>query len=197
MAPLFHQSFDGFSNHYFVQITYHILNRQMAFLCCVSLNVFSIDQFAKMPCHACNKKMAYLLYGSLHAFQFLAWLCVYDLSQIEQVNDFPPLWTFSCVVKEWSRTNYFSQLGQGKGFSPVWILSCLFNVWKWNVTFGASKWPLSCVSHVMFLKLTFVFKRLVTFGKSKHLPPSVNPFRNRHSVFPQRSDKCKIAHEKD
>ena len=68
MAPLFHQSFDGFSNHYFVQITYHILNGQIALLGCVSLNVFSIDQFAKMPCHACNKKMASLLYGSLHDF---------------------------------------------------------------------------------------------------------------------------------
>ena len=127
---------------------------------------------------------------SLHDF-------VYMTCKIEQVNDFPPLRTFSCVVKEWSRTNYFSQLGQGKGFSPVWILSCLFNVWKWNVTFGASKWPLFCVSHVMFFKITLVFKGLVTFGTGKHLPPGVNPFRNHHFVYLQRSYKCKFAHEKD
>ena len=49
------------------------------------------------------------------------------LVKIEQANDFPPLWTFSCVFKEWLCTNDFSQLGQGNGFSLVWILSCFFN----------------------------------------------------------------------
>ena len=168
----------------------HILDGHMAFLGCVSLNVFSIDHFVKMSCHACKKKMV------LSYMDPCMTLCIW-LVKIEQANDFPPLWTFSCVFKEWSRTNYFSQLGQGKGFSPVWILSCLFNLWKWNVTFGASKWPLFCVSHVMFLKITLVFKGLVTFGTGKHLPPGVNPFRIHHFVYLQRSYKCKFAHEKD
>ena len=70
-------------------------------------------------------------------------------------------------------------------------------LWKWYVTFRASKLPLSCVSHVMFLKITLVFKGLVTFGTSKHLPPGVNPFRNHHFVYLQRYYKFQFAHEKD
>ena len=48
MASLLQGFFDGFSNHYFKQITYYILNRQMAFLLCGYFHVFSIDHFA---CH--------------------------------------------------------------------------------------------------------------------------------------------------
>ena len=120
MAPLLHQSLVKFSNHYFLQITYHILNGQIAFLGCVSLNVFSIDHFVKMSCHACKKKMV-LSYMD-PCMTLWKWLV-----KIEQANDFPSLWTFSCVFKEWLWTNDFSQLGQGNGFSPVRILSCFFN----------------------------------------------------------------------
>ena len=66
-------------------------------------------------------------------------------------------------------------------------------LWKWYVTFGETKRPLSCLSHLMFLKITLVFKGLVTFGTGKHLPPGVNPFRNHHFVYLQRSYKCEFA----
>ena len=38
-------------------------------------------------------------------FRLLPWLCVNGLSQKEQANDFPPVWTFSCVFKEWLWAN--------------------------------------------------------------------------------------------
>ena len=137
------------------------------------------------------------------------------------------MWIFSCAFHKWLQTNEFSQLGQENGFSPVWILWCVFNpsfsvkdlfrfaqangfshVWVLScflklvlceneMSCGANKWPLFCVSHVMFLKITLVFKGLVTFGTGKHLPPGVNPFRNHHFVYLQRSYKCKFAYEKD
>ena len=44
-------------------------------------------------------------------------------------------------------------------------------MWEWYVTFGASKWPLFCMSHVMILHITIVCKGLVTFGTGKWLPP--------------------------
>ena len=46
MAPLFHQSFDGFSNHYFVQITSHF-EWTNSFSGCVSLNVFQLTTLRK------------------------------------------------------------------------------------------------------------------------------------------------------
>ena len=64
------------------------------------------------------------------------------------------------------------RFAQANGFSYVWVLPCFFKLvlCEIEMSCGAKKWPLFCVSHAMFLQIT-VCKGLVIFGTGKCLPP--------------------------
>ena len=116
-------------------------------------------------------------------FRLLPWLCVNGLSQKEQANDFPPVWTFSCVFKEWLWANFFQKWG--KEMASLLCGSCHFSsthhflemTWyilnrqiafllnwsfhgppnhyfiKWLKIFLADKWLFSYVGHFMCFKI--------------------------------------------
>ena len=80
------------SNNFFVRITYHFLNKQMAFHLCGSLH-----DFFKYP--------------------FLEIICPVGIE-----NGFSPVWVLSCFFKLVLCENDMSHLVQANGLSSVWVM---------------------------------------------------------------------------
>ena len=134
MAPLLHQSFDGFSNHYFVQITSHFEWAYGFSRLCVIECVFNWP-LCKNVLSRLQKENGPLLYGSLHDFVHMT--CKNRTGKWFS----SPVDIFMClqgmIMNKW-----FFTVGARKWLlscvDPVMFLQCIIFL-TWLVTFCRGK----------------------------------------------------------